>query len=267
MKILLLLVCISFGGYVSAQTKNVGLIKYEGTINMIDTINASLVMDYLLLFNDVESTFFYTDATRKINIDGSVVPLTGNKNKMVQVYQNFNNKTVTATNASIGTSYLVKDAMALIPWKILNKSKKIQNIECFSAIAEYRGRVWTAWYAPSIPISSGPWKLYGLPGMILEAEDLKKLIKFECVAITVPPPTDIAIETPKAKNTKTNEQPITTKEFSDLTRKDIENAEKMSYTPEGQNYYPVRDIEIFDFEANKYFMKRRQQKLSDIPKK
>ena len=266
-KLLLVLLCLYFRVTASAQTKNVGVIKYEGRMNMIDTVNASIIMDYSLSFNDVEATFFYTDATSRLNIDGSFTPLTGNKNKIAQVYQNFNSKTIIATNASIGTSYLVKDAMDLIPWKLSKDTKKIQNIECFSAQAEYRGRVWTAWYAPSIPISSGPWKLYGLPGMILEAEDIKKLIKFECVAIIIPPLINMVIEIPKARNTKTNEQPISTKEYAVLTEKDIESAEKMSYTLDGQNYYPVRDIEIFDFEAKKKYMKRIQQKLSNIPKK
>ncbi|WP_297063293.1 GLPGLI family protein, partial [uncultured Duncaniella sp.] len=37
-----------------------------------------------------------------------------------------------------------------------------------------RGRNWTAWYTEEIPITDGPWKFGGLPGLILKVEDDKK---------------------------------------------------------------------------------------------
>ena len=41
--------------------------------------------------------------------------------------------------------------------------------ECQKAVGHYRGHCWTVWFAMDIPISDGPWKLCGLPGLIMEA--------------------------------------------------------------------------------------------------
>ncbi len=56
-------------------------------------------------------------------------------------------------------------------WEICDSTKVILGYECTMAMAEYHGRDWTAWFAPEIPIQAGPWKLTGLPGVILEASE------------------------------------------------------------------------------------------------
>lgn len=56
-------------------------------------------------------------------------------------------------------------------WEIIDESKQIMGYQCFKAITDYRGRKWIAWFAPDIPVQEGPWKLCGLPGLILEASD------------------------------------------------------------------------------------------------
>ncbi len=56
-------------------------------------------------------------------------------------------------------------------WEICDSTKIILGYECTMAKADYHGREWTAWFTPEIPIQAGPWKLTGLPGLILEASE------------------------------------------------------------------------------------------------
>lgn len=56
-------------------------------------------------------------------------------------------------------------------WTLGKGIKEIGGIKCQMASVSFRGRDYTAWYAPSIPLKTGPWKFHGLPGLILEVYD------------------------------------------------------------------------------------------------
>ena len=78
----------------------------------------------------------------------------------------------------------MEDNLGIIQWKLDKDSMKtIVGVTCYKAIGRFRGRIYTVWYAPSIPINGGPWKLGGLPGLILEAYDMKREVVFSCKGI------------------------------------------------------------------------------------
>lgn len=68
-------------------------------------------------------------------------------------------------------------------WTIYPNKKVILGYECQKAETIFRGRTWQVWYTTSIPISEGPWKLSGLPGLILDAQDKESVFHFYCVGI------------------------------------------------------------------------------------
>lgn len=56
-------------------------------------------------------------------------------------------------------------------WKIDNQKEKIGAYDTQKATTEYGGRKWTAWFASEIPLQDGPYKFYGLPGLIVKISD------------------------------------------------------------------------------------------------
>ena len=64
-------------------------------------------------------------------------------------------------------------------WKILPDKKKILTYNCQNASVDFGGRKWTAWFTTDIPVQDGPYKFYGLPGLIVKIEDDKKDYSWE----------------------------------------------------------------------------------------
>lgn len=60
-----------------------------------------------------------------------------------------------------------------INWKLENETKEIMNLKCRKATTELFGRKWIAWYSEAYPFQFGPYKFYGLPGLIVEVYDTK----------------------------------------------------------------------------------------------
>jgi GLPGLI family protein len=68
-------------------------------------------------------------------------------------------------------------------WKILEDTSTVVGHLCQKATCSFSGREFTAWFSTEIPISNGPWKFGGLPGLVLRVFDKDKLYVFECVKI------------------------------------------------------------------------------------
>jgi GLPGLI family protein len=74
--------------------------------------------------------------------------------------------------------FAVSENLPAINWNIASDTKDILGISCQKATGRFKGRDYTVWFSSQIPYSNGPWKLGGLPGLILEAYDTKKEVVF-----------------------------------------------------------------------------------------
>ena len=78
------------------------------------------------------------------------------------------------------TSCQMEEEMEVPEWTLVPDSvKEILGYTCQLATTQFKGRKWSAWYTEDIPLDCGPWKLCGLPGLILSAYDSQRQFIFE----------------------------------------------------------------------------------------
>ena len=87
------------------------------------------------------------------------------------VYKNYPTGQMTITDRISSQDYCYVDSLHTQTWTMGDSTREVLGYTCQQATADFRGRHWTAWFATDIPVSDGPWKLGGLPGLILEAYD------------------------------------------------------------------------------------------------
>ena len=88
----------------------------------------------------------------------------------------------TVTDQLIKRFYYEED-IETIDWTILEKDTTVLNYICKMAVCDYRNHKWTVCYTPELPVGWGPWKLHGLPGLILSAWDDTGIFSFEGIEI------------------------------------------------------------------------------------
>lgn len=104
--------------------------------------------------------------------------ITDKKKKILKEY--------THENIFLKKFYSVSENMPNFKWKYLKGEKSINKFKCKQATTTFRGRTYTVWYTEEIPVSAGPWKFSGLPGLILDVADKDGLYNWTVKNISYP---------------------------------------------------------------------------------
>jgi len=113
-------------------------------------------------------------------------PPTGECAERYDIYYNYpEDKLTVIDNITIFQMHVFNEDLPItkLEWNITSETKTILNHLCYKASSNFRGRKWEAWFTMEIPINAGPWKLRGLPGLILKASDERNHYVFECTGI------------------------------------------------------------------------------------
>jgi GLPGLI family protein len=102
------------------------------------------------------------------------------------------------------SSCIVTDTLGEIAWTQHPEHKRFGQYDCRRATGKFRGREYEAWYTLDIPIPSGPYKLGGLPGLILEATSTDGKVKFLFSSLEMSVGIAGVIRMPSGKDLKVN---------------------------------------------------------------
>lgn len=95
-------------------------------------------------------------------------------------WQNYPQGKTTSVETIPPYRYLTVEAMAKTKWTLHNEHDTICNRPCQKATGKYGGRTWTVWFAENLPTRFGPWRLSGLPGLVMRAVSEDGIHRFEC---------------------------------------------------------------------------------------
>lgn len=99
------------------------------------------------------------------------------------IYKNWPAGKLTHTEKICMDWFRYSEDMPELDWELTDSVTNVLGYECQGARCRFRGREWTVFYTEEIPLSDGPWKLHGLPGLIMKASDEKGHYSFECIGI------------------------------------------------------------------------------------
>jgi GLPGLI family protein len=97
-----------------------------------------------------------------------------------------NGKLMQIVNLDAAGIYQYTEDMPTRQWKIESEHKKVLGYDCQKATCTFCGRTYEVWFAADIPLSYGPYKFGGLPGLILELVDAKNEYHFIAKGIETP---------------------------------------------------------------------------------
>lgn len=103
--------------------------------------------------------------------------------EFMTIFKNYPTGKLTHTEKICQDWFRYDEDMPKFDWELTDSVANILGYECHGAKCNFRGREWTVFYTEEIPLSEGPWKLYGLPGLIMKASDAKGHYSFECIGI------------------------------------------------------------------------------------
>ncbi|RYY30136.1 MAG: GLPGLI family protein [Sphingobacteriaceae bacterium] len=172
---------------------------YKMTSQPDSTDKESAESEYMTLLSGQEQSLFC--ATRYLLMDSAITAESAKGNNLgpsmgfFQANGTHNSLVIFKDTSSIitynnasrfivpATIYQYTEPKAELRWTIQEDTLSIGNVRCQKATVNFGNRNWIAWFAPSIPVSDGPYKFCGLPGLIFRIYDVQQYWNFDLVTL------------------------------------------------------------------------------------
>jgi GLPGLI family protein len=146
---------------------------------------ASVYKSYDGMVADEQFRDAYIKATAN-SPDGRVSVDRSGASMRAQYFQYPNAQKLLTKDFLMFTEYLIDGPMPAIDWKISGDTSTFGGLHCQKATGHFKGRDYVAWFCPDLPVRTGPWKLNGLPGVIVDARDTKNEVIFQFDGVEKP---------------------------------------------------------------------------------
>jgi GLPGLI family protein len=167
---------------ISHAQNNFGYVVYDWHQNMGLPYQSKAI----LYFNDYESTYKEVDdSSVKQSASDSITVVNLKFDAKESTYTNLKTRKIISQALVFTKAYVVEEDLARIQWQIFNEFQKVGKYNCQKAVGDFRGRTYEVWFTSEIPLNFGPWKLNGLPGLVLKVTESKGKILFDAVKIVI----------------------------------------------------------------------------------
>jgi GLPGLI family protein len=178
--------------------------SYSYSIQRLNSTPQSYATGRALLVLTEEGSWFLDEAKyardtlqgsssyQKLNADGKRQALLGLQMPQFNftVFKSAADAKVYYSEAINRHRYTYVETIPQISWQLGSDTARVAGYLCRNAQGEFGGRQYTAWFSIDLPWSDGPYKLGGLPGLILHLEDKSGQLKFSLIGfekVTSPP--------------------------------------------------------------------------------
>ncbi len=207
MKYYLLLMCTLLLARNASSQVNVvqSRFSYQRTVSLMGAVIDSKTED--LFYNGKESVYV-SYAKDLIPPTDSTITSTGGDRMTIEwagvaddkdfiMYKNYGSNTMQFRTAfSNGKLCIVTDTIPTLIWKYGTEKKRIGPYMCQRAKTVFHCAEYTAWFTTDIPLSIGPWKLGGLPGIIVELMNERAHVSYKLITAEYPKSKQVYVISP-----------------------------------------------------------------------
>lgn len=162
-------------------------VSYDAYFQRVDNGKSDEKNQYVLLANATESKFYspmteYIDSLKSTSkgaaklknqteaaVHAGKFEALPQKDGSYYIMKSFNDNNMRCYESTSMELLYYDESPDGWEWEISDATRDVLGYECVKAVSDYHGRKWEVWFTPEIPVNNGPWKLHGLPGLILEA--------------------------------------------------------------------------------------------------
>lgn len=155
---------------------------YDPTINRKDSIRDSKMQNIKSMSVVKDEPNALVDHIEANKLNETIIK--SDEGISYTIYKNRpNNEIYTFDRNSSGVSVLLTENLLHPNWVLISDTCQILGYLCQKADILFRGREYEAFFTQEIPLNDGPFKFYGLPGLIMKIKSKDGIFCFEAIGL------------------------------------------------------------------------------------